>query len=148
MRNCTVIFNSGRYFSTFELYLESSNCFLLSCIINNEEFANDQTFFFVQCPDVHKLDISSFRLKHKIASMTGDWISGLNFKLKRRNGIIATIRFDAEILKIYMTIFPSFSSALNHPFSETNLFPSEFDCCLRRKTREQILLLMTISFQP
>lgn len=92
MRNCAVVFTAGGHFSTFELYVEGSNTFLVSCFICNEEYSRNRTIFFTQCVGVHKLSLNDFPVKSIIATMTEDWMSGLNFKLKRHERDVATIR--------------------------------------------------------
>ncbi len=92
MRNCSVLFTVGCHFSSFELYMEGCNTFLVSCFICNEEYSRNRTIFFTQCVGVHKLTLIDFPVKSIIASMTEDWMSGLNFKLKRHERDVATIR--------------------------------------------------------
>ena len=52
--------------------------------------------FFTQCVGVHKLTLIDFPVKSIIASMTEDWMSGLNFKLKRHERDVATIRLSTS----------------------------------------------------
>ena len=68
---------------------------LVSCFIYNEEYLRNRTMFFTQCVGV-KLTLIDFPVKSIIASMTEDWMSGLNFKLKRHERDVATIRLSTS----------------------------------------------------
>ena len=73
-----------------------NHTFLVSCFICNEEYSRNRTMVFTQCVGVHKLTLIDFPVKSIIASMTEDWMSGLNFKLKRHERDVATIRLSTS----------------------------------------------------
>jgi len=92
MRNCKVLFQSGKHYVSFEMFLESNNEFLVACVAPKDSKGRDQTFYFVKIQNAHNLNPLALEASPIIAVMSSDWISGLTYSLNCRNDEVAKIR--------------------------------------------------------
>lgn len=129
MSNCRVLVTSGLYYSSYEMYLEQSNAFLLACVApNDHSLSNENVAVFTTVRNAQCLNSPSMTVKSIVATMSSDWLSGLTFTVKTASAssqsstnIAAIIRYNQNVLDI-LSLCPLSDSML--PSSKTR--PSRF----------------------